>query len=330
MNLPITLACWDYDRTRALADGRVRPEGLSLTYLELPIEETFFRMLRHREFDAAEMSLSSYATHLSSAREPDLVAIPVFPSRAFRHHGIYVRTDSSVHEPAELAGGVVGVPEYQLTANVWIRGILADRHGLPVDAVRYRTGGMHTPGRIEKQALDLPAGIDVAPIPAGKTLVGMLVRGDLDALYAPRTPAPMLAGGDTLRRLFTDPRAEEERFAAETGIFPIMHTVVLRRDVYAAHRWAARSLFDAFAEAKERAEARVAEVAANPYLLPWAADELDRTRALLGRDFWPYGVDANRAVLEVFLRYAHEQGLTARRLAPEELFAPETLETYVI
>jgi 4,5-dihydroxyphthalate decarboxylase len=330
VTVAITLACWDYDRTRALADGRVRPEGVDLTYLNLPVEETFFRMLRHREFEASEMSLGSYVTHVGRTAEPELVAIPVFPSRAFRHHGIYVRGDSAVTDPAQLAGGVVGVPEYQLTANVWIRGILADRHGLPVDAVRYRTGGMHEPGRIEKQVLDLPPGIEVQPIPRDATLLEMLLAGEIDALYAPRTPRPMLTGETTVRRLFADPRAEEERYAADTGLFPIMHTLVLRRDVYAARPWLARSLYSAFERAKALTEARMGEVAANPYMVPWLTDELERTRALLGHDFWPYGLDANRPTLDVFLRYAHEQGLTPRRLAPEELFVPETHESYVV
>jgi 4,5-dihydroxyphthalate decarboxylase len=330
MNVPITLACWDYDRTRALAEGAVRPEGVDLTYLNLPVEETFFRMLRHREFEAAEMSLSSYVTHVGASPQPDLVAIPVFPSRAFRHHGIYVRGGSDLEKPAALAGGVVGVPEYQLTANVWIRGILADRHDLPVDAVRYRTGGMHEPGRVEKQKLDLPPGIDVSPIPADRTLLDMLLAGEIDALYAPRTPRPMLTGGTEVRRLFTDARAEEERYATETGIFPIMHVVVLRRDVYEVRPWVARSLYSAFERAKALTEARMAEAAANPYMVPWLSDELERTRELLGRDFWPYGLEPNRVTLEVFLRYAHEQGLTGRLLTPDELFVPETHESYVI
>jgi 4,5-dihydroxyphthalate decarboxylase len=333
MRVPITLACWDYDRTRALADGTVRPEGIDLTYLSLPVEETFFRMLRHREFEAAEMSLSSYVVQVCAAHAnvPDsFVAIPVFPSRAFRHHGIYVRADSPITEPADLAGGTVGVPEYQLTAVVWIRGILADRHKLPITAVRYRTGGMHEPGRIEKQRLDLPAGLDVAPIQPDRTLVDMLLDGEIDALYAPRTPKPMVDGGRQLRYLFTDPRAEEERYAAETGIFPIMHVVVLRRDVYCVRPWIARSLYTAFEQAKSLTESRMADAVANPYMVPWLTDELERTRSLLGRDFWPYGLHSNRATLEVFLRYAHEQGLTPRRLAAEELFAPETTESYVI
>ena len=329
--VPITLACWDYDRTRALADGTVRVEGVDLTYLCLPVEETFFRMLRHREFEAAEMSLSSYVTALAAAGpEADLVAIPVFPSRAFRHHGIYVRADGAVTTPADLVGATVGVPEYQLTAAVWIRGILADRHDVPVDAVRYRTGGMHQPGRVEKQELHLPPGIDVAPVPADATLVDLLLRGELDALYSPRTPRPMLEGRGTIRRLFADPRAVEERYAAETGVFPIMHVVVLRRDVHDARPWVARSLYTAFEQAKAAVEARMAETAANPYLVPWLYDEIERTRAVLGPDFWPYGLEENRTTLSVFLRYAHEQGLTGRRLVPDELFVPESRETHVV
>lgn len=329
--IALTLACWDYDRTQALADGSIRPAGIDLTYLNLPVEETFFRMLRHREFEAAELSLSSYVTGL--AADPDgwpFVAIPVFPSRAFRHNGIYVHGGSGIAQPADLVGRVVGVPEYQLTAGVWIRGILAEHHGVPVDAVYYRTGGMHAPGRVEKQRLNLPPEIEVSPIPPDRTLVDMLVDGEIDALYAPRTPRPLLAGSPHVRRLFADPRAVEERYFADTGIFPIMHVVALRRDVYEARPWIAQSLFTAFEQAKAQTVARMAETAANRYLLPWLYAEVERTRTLLGADFWPYGLERNRVTLEVFLRYAHEQGLAGRVLDPGELFVPETHESYVI
>ncbi|HVH24446.1 MAG TPA: hypothetical protein VNA11_18515 [Pseudonocardia sp.] len=204
--VPLSLACRDYDRTQALADGSIRPDGVDLTYLCLPVEETFFRMLRHREIDAAEMSLSSYVTGL--AADPSggpFVAVPVFPSRAFRHNGIYVHSGSGVDGPADLVGRTVGVPEYQLTAAVWIRGILADDYGVPVTSVRYRTGGMHQPGRVEKQQLNLPAEFDVTPIDPDRTLAEMLVTGEIDALYAPRVPRPLLDGRPEVRRLFADP-----------------------------------------------------------------------------------------------------------------------------
>jgi 4,5-dihydroxyphthalate decarboxylase len=326
MRVPIALACGDYDRTAALARGDIRPEGADLTYLVLPVEETFFRMTRHREFDAAEMSLSSYV--ISLERDAPFVAIPAFVSRAFRHNGIYVSPGSGIAAPADLAGRVAGVAEYQLTANVWIRGILAERYGVPVSAVRYRTGGMHAAGRVAKLAHDLPPGVEVEPIPAGRTLADMLATGEIDALYTPRVPRPFTEG--RVRRLFGDPRAEEERYFAETGIFPIMHVVVLRRDVYDRWPWLAQSLYKAFEQARLAAEERLAETAAGASMLPWAYADAQRTRDVMGSRFWSYGVAGNEETLATFVRYAFEQGLIKTRPEPAALFAAETRESYVI
>jgi len=326
MRVPLTLACGAYDRTAGLARGEIRPEGVDLTFLALPVEETFFRMTRHREFDAAEMSLSSYLISLEAGAP--FVAIPAFVSRAFRHNGIYVGAASRVTTPAGLAGGLVGVAEYQLTAGVWIRGILAGRHGLPVTAVRYRTGGQHQPGRVAKLAHDPPPGVEIGPVPAGATLAGMLAAGQLDALYTPRVPRGFADG--RVRRLFADSRAEEERYFADTGIFPVMHVVVLRRDVYEQRPWLAQSLYKAFEQARRDAAARLAETAAGASLLPWGYAEAERTRTLMGPDFWTYGLAGNTATLATFIRYSFEQGLVKRQLEAEELFAAETREEYVI
>jgi 4,5-dihydroxyphthalate decarboxylase len=326
--VPVTLACWDYDRTSALADGTIRPDGIDLTYLSLPVEETFFRMLRYREFDAAEMSLSSYV--ISLLDDGPFIAIPAFPSRAFRHNGIYVNANSGITEPGDLRGRTVGVAEYQLTANVWIRGILAEHHGVPVESVRYRTGGLHKPGRTAKVRHSPPPGVEIEPIPVGRTLADMLVTGEIDALYTPRTPQPFTAGNPAVRWLFTDPRAAEEQYYATTGIFPVMHVVVLRREVYEARRWLAQSLFKAFEEARRVTAERMAETAASRYMLPWLYAETERTRRLMGDDFWTYGLAGNEAGLATFLRYSFEQGLARRLLGPAELFAPETRESYVI
>jgi 4,5-dihydroxyphthalate decarboxylase len=325
--VPVTLACWDYDRTQALADGRIRPEGVDLTWLSLPVEETFYRMVRHREFDAAEMSLSTYVISLD--REAPFVAIPVFPSRAFRHNGVYVRAGSGVEAPGDLVGRLVGVPEYQVTAAVWIRGILAEHHGVPVDSVRYRTGGLYEPGRVEKTPLELP-GLDIRPIGAGETLSELLLTGGIDALHSPRAPRPFLDGDRRVRWLFDDPPAEEEAYYRRTGIFPIMHVVVLRRELYERHRWLAGSLYKAFVAAKAVAERRLAETAAPYSMVPWSYAALDRARSLMGDDFWPYGLAANEAGLRTFLAYSHAQGLVGRLREPAELFAPETLDSYVI
>jgi 4,5-dihydroxyphthalate decarboxylase len=329
VRVPLSLACWDYDRTLPLRDGRVPVAGVDLTYLELPVEETFFRMARFHEFDAAEMSLSSYVLSLGEP-DPPFVAIPVFPSRAFRHNGIYVNSAAGIKTPADLAGRVVGVPEYQVTAAVWIRGILAEHHGVPVASVHYRTGGLHESGRIEKLALRLPDGIRVEPVAAGATLAQLLAEGGIEALYSPRTPRPFAQGDPRVRRLFGDPRMVEEEYFARTGIFPIMHTVVLRREVYERRPWLARPLFTAFDRARRETAERQKETAAASSMLPWLYAEAERTRRLMGEDFWPYGLEQNRTTLTVFLRYAHEQGLTNRLLEPEELFAPETLLTHAV
>ncbi|BDE07417.1 4,5-dihydroxyphthalate decarboxylase [Vulcanimicrobium alpinum] len=324
--LRLSLACWDYDRTRALADGRVAADGIDLIFNALPVEETFFRMLRHREFDVAEMSLSSYV--LSTFRDNPFVAIPIFPSRFFRHSGVYVSGRSGIREPRDLIGKRVGVPEYQLTANVWIRGILADEYGVPVESVEYRTGGEETPGRDEKVALDLPPSIRIAPIGPEQTLSALLASGEIDALYAPRKPS--CYGRDGVGRLWEDYPAVERAYFERTRIFPIMHVVAIRRDVYERDRWVATALMKAFKAAQAIAYEDLRVTAASKTMLPWAVAEDERTRALMGDDFWPYGFAANEHVLDVFTRYHHEQGLSPRKREPRELFAPETLETYTI
>lgn len=326
MNRPLTLACGPYDRTAALADGRVRVAGADLNFLPLSAEEIFFRMARHREFDVSEMSLSSYT--LSVLRGRPFTAIPVFPSRTFRHHGVYVRGDSDISEPAQLAGGTVGIPEYQMTAAVWIRGILEEHHGLPVDAVSYRTGGLLEPGRIEKLSIDVP-GVKIEPIGPDATLSQMLEDGEIDALYTARTPKDFGRGAN-IRRLWTDPVSVESDYFRSSGVFPIMHTVVIRTDVYERDRWLARSLMDAFQEAKDLAMESLDEVVALANLLPWGYDQATRVRDLMGEDHWPYGIEENRATLTTFLRYMHQQGLTDRLLAPEEIFAPETHDSFVV
>jgi 4,5-dihydroxyphthalate decarboxylase len=327
--LRMTLACWDYDRTRALADGTVRPEGIELNYLAQPVEETFFRMLRHREFDCAEMSLSSYV--LSLGREnPPFVAIPAFPSRFFRHSCIFVSARSGIARPAELAGRRVGSPEYQMTAPVWIRGILSDEYGVKVTDAQYFTGGEEEPGRSEKLALDLPPAFRVARIGPDQTLARMLADGELDALYTARAPSTFHTQPQDVRRLFPDYVAVERDYFARTQIFPIMHTVVIRRDVYERHRWCARELYKAFVRAQAVTYRDLSETAAHKAMLPWLTAHVEDARRTLGEDWWAYGLTPNRHVLETFLRYHHEQGLSKRRFAPEELFAPETLEAFKV
>ncbi len=327
--LRLTLACGDYDRTRSLEDGSVQPDGIELTYLRLPVEETFFRMMRHREFEVAELSLSSYVVSLQRD-EPPFVAIPVFPSRMFRHGSVYVNSAAGIESASDLRGRRVGTPEYQLSAGVWIRGILADQHGLGADEVAYFTGGQESPGRIEKAAVALPERFRIERIGVGETLSEMLVDGRIDALYTPRIPMPFVDGDPRVRRLFPDTVATEKAYFAETGVFPIMHVVAIRRDVYERSPWVAQSLFKAFVTAKQEAAARIYDSSALRFMLPWLNQQLEDARTSLGSDFWSYGLDANHHVLDTFLRYHFEQGLSQRRLAPAELFAPESTESFLI
>jgi 4,5-dihydroxyphthalate decarboxylase len=327
--LKLSLACWGYDRVSALADGTIRPDGIDLNFQTLDVEETFFRMLRNREFDAAELSMSSYCVTLGRP-DPGFVAIPVFPSRFFRHSCIFVSDKSGIREPKDLVGKRIGVPEYQMTAPVWIRGILQDEYGIDPSSVTYMTGGEEEPGRKEKLKLNLPAKFRLEPIGPGKTLSRMLADGEIDALHTARAPSTFYSEPGRVRRLFPNFVDVEKAYFANTGIFPIMHVVAIRRDVYQANRWVAQSLMKAFVEAQKRTYAELRVSASLKTMLPWQIAHVEDAIATLGDAWWPYGLARNRKVIETFLRYHHEQGLSPKLLAPEDLFAPETFAEFKI
>ncbi len=324
--MPLTLACGDYDRTRRLADGTIKPDGLELNVIQLPVEEIFFRMVRFGEFHAAELSLSSYLLSLDEQARGRFIAIPVFPSRAFRHNGVYVNGDSGIERPEDLVGRTVGIPEYQVTAAVWIRGILAEYHNVPVDSVRYRTGGLHQPGRVEKIRLNLPDTVSVTPIGDTQVLSDMLASGEIDALYSPRAPRSLRAGDGRVRRLFADPRLVEAEYFRRTSIFPIMHVIVIDHAVYQQNRWIATSLQKAFERARAAVVAQIDDVTALRYMLPWLAEEVRSTQAIMGTDYWTYGLDPlNINTVETLARYSSEQSLARRLYRADEIFAAETL-----
>jgi len=328
--IKLTLACWDYDRTRALQDGRVEIEGVDLTYLPLRVEETFWRMLRYGEFDAAELSMGSYLM----AREkgaPRLIAIPVFPSRAFRHSCIYINTNSGIKEPKDMAGKRVGVPEYQITMAIWARGILEHEYGVKPEQMKWLTGGEEHPGREDKIRHDLPKTLDIRPIGPEQTLSSMLERGDIDAMISAHMPSPFVRRSPNVTRLIPDfPRVEKDYYR-RTKIFPIMHTVALREDFYQKHPWVAQSLCKAFAESKKICQESMYEFSALKYMLAWSIAEMEEERELFGAgERWPYGLEANRHVLETLVQYAHEQGLIKTRPDLKSLFAPNTLEEFKI
>ncbi len=325
----LTLACWDYDRTRPLQEGKVQVEGVELTYLPLRVEEIFFRMFRYQDFDASELSMSSYLIARDKG-SPRFIAIPVFPSRAFRHSCIYINTESGIHEPKDLVGKRVGVPEYQLTMAIWVRGFLQHEYRVKPEEMKWFTGGQEQPGRKDKLKHDLPRNIDIRPIGPDQTLSSMLERGEIDAMISAVMTSAFVRRSPKVRRLIPNFREVEKDYYGRTKIFPIMHTVALREDVYEKYPWVAQSLCKAFAEAKKICQESMYEFSALKYMLAWSIAEMEEERDVFGDDPWPYGLEANRHVLETLVQYAHEQGLIKKRLDVRSLFAPNTLDEFKI
>jgi 4,5-dihydroxyphthalate decarboxylase len=325
MTLRLTMAMSGYDHVRDLATGTTRVEGAEITALTLPLEEIFYRFLRYREWHVSELSLAKYVA-LRAAGDDSLQAIPVFPSRMCRHSSIFVRPDGP-REPAELAGARIGLPEWAQTAAVYTRSLLVHDWGIPLRDVHWVQAGVNQPGRREKVELHLPEGVTLTQEPE-RSLDEMLLAGDLDAVFSAHPPASFERGDPRITRLFPDYEPVEREYVARTGIFPIMHVVVIRADVLERDPWVAENLFTAFVAAKDASLARLAEMTASRMPLPWLPGQVEEARALIGPDPWPYGVEANKVTLDAFTRYAHEQGVAAKRVEPEELFAPQTLGQY--
>jgi len=319
--LRLTLAVGDYDHVRDLAYGNVRAAGIELNCLHLPPEEIFFRFTKFREWDVSEMSFAKYVSLLSQ-EDRSVVAIPVFPSRVFRLSSLYVRPGGRVRSPADLKGCRMGVPEWAQTAAIYTRGYIAHELGIPLASIEWVQAGVNQPGRVEKVALKLPAGIRCRSEPA-RSLNDMLLAGEIDAMMSARPPAGFSEGEGKIVRLYANFRAAEEDYYRRTRVFPIMHVVALRRDVFDAHPWVAMNLFKAFSEAKQRAIERLSDVTASHAPLAWLSEYTDRMRTEFGEDFWPYGIEPNRPTLEAFLQFAHEHGVCHRRLSVEELFPPQ-------
>jgi 4,5-dihydroxyphthalate decarboxylase len=321
--LPITIATWDYDRIRALTDGRVRVEGCDVNYLTMPVEECFERAFFHGEFEVAEIGFSPYLIALSRGTSP-YVAVPIFLSRMFRHSAVYIRTDRGIESPADLRGKRIGVPEYQMSAVMWFRGYLQDEFGIAAKDINWVQGGLENPGRRDKFPLNLP--VDFPLVSRNDvSLSELFAAGELDGVMSARQPSVFVDKHPKIRRLFPDYRAAERDYYLRTGLFPIMHALGIRRDIYDNNRWLAASLYKAFLQAKRLADAEFAETTALKIGLPWVTAEYEATIEVMGPDFWSYGVDANRKTLSTMARYSHEQGLATRLLTVDEMFAEGNL-----
>ena len=323
--LNLSVAVGDYDRTRPLVDGAALIDGVDPVFMTLSPEEIFFRAFRHEEFDVCELSLSSFTIKTAQNTCP-YVGVPAFVSRAFRHTSIYVRTDR-IRQPADLKGKKVGLPEYQLTANVWARAILEDDHGVKPSDMTWVRGGIEHPGRPEKIAISLPRDVRLEDAAEGATISGLLDEGKIDGFMAPRPPS-CAATNPNVGWLFRDPAQAASDYFRRTGIFPIMHLVGVRRELAEKHPWLPGAVLKAFDAAKRIALEKLSDTSATKVTLPFVEESLSFARALMGPDFWSYGLNANRPTLDAFLKHHHAQGLSARRVAADELFHPATHEAF--
>jgi len=319
--LHLTLATTDYDHVRDLVHGVVRPEGIVLTAFVLPVEEIFYRFIKNREWDVSEMSFGKFIGYASQGNSP-FVGIPVFPSRVFRHSAFYVRADRSIAKPKELEGKRVGIPEWAQTAGIYARGFLTDTAGVDLRKIHWVQAGMNEAGREEKVEFKLPVGIQYEQR-RDTSISAMLLSGEIDAAISARVPDAFEKGGGKIVRLFPDYRAEEARYHAATRIYPIMHVIAMRRAVFDRYPWVAMNLFKAFDDAKRRSLERIQDLTASRIPVPWAAAIAGEWGKNFGADPFPYGLEENRKTLDAFCRFAHEQGVTAKRLTPDDLFPKE-------
>jgi 4,5-dihydroxyphthalate decarboxylase len=329
-NLSLTLAIEDYDHVRDMMFGRVKPKGIDLTFLNFQVEETFFRFANAYEWEVSELSFAKFCS-LRSLENSPIVGIPVFVSRMFRHSAFYIRTDGKIKTAADLKGGRIGVPEWTQTATVYARGWLHHEGGAPLDSVEWVQGGVNEPGRKEMGKAKLPDGIKYSEV-QDQSLTDLLLAGELDAVISARPPDAFLANDGKMQRLMPNYPEVELEYFRRTGVYPIMHTVAIKREVYEQNPWIAMNLLTAFEEAKAKMVERLSDINVSRIPFPWMPDSFEKmSREFFPHgDYWPYGIENNRPTLETFLQYCDEQGVTRRKLTPEDLFAKETLSAFKV
>jgi 4,5-dihydroxyphthalate decarboxylase len=327
-DIHLTLACEDYDRTRALKDGLIKPEGIELNYLVMSVEEIFWRMMKYEEFDVSELSMGAFLTAAARGRRP-FIAIPVFPSRTFRHRCIFINSGSGIERPQDLRGKHMGVPEYSMTAAVWLRGLFQHEYGIRPEEIHWIQAGEEEPGRKDRVDFEMPPGVRLESR-TDRTLNEMIESGEIDAMMSPRMPTCFLNGSPHVRRLFPDYKQAEMDYFKTTGLFPIMHVIVIKRSVYQKEPWVAQTLYKAFCAAKDLCMRQLYDTNILRISLPWTSAEYEETRDLMTADYWPYGLEPNRDNLETLHGYLYEQGLIRQKLDLDELFARETREAFKI
>ncbi len=325
--LPLTIATTDYDHFRDIRTGVVRPEGIDLNWMLLGHHECFARMTANREFDLSEMSFAKFSAQVTREGS-DLIGLPVICSRLFRFSSFYVNRKAGIRRPEDLVGKTVGSPEWAHSAAVWIRGWMQNDLGMDLTKVRWVQAGANAPGREEKVELNLPDGIEIARV-KDKSLSEMLASGELDCAIIARPPTCFLEGHPDIERLYPDFMGMEQDYYAETGIWPIMHIIAMKKAVHEAHPWVARNLFNAFDESKSRSLTRLLDPAVSRYPLAWLPTYGRQMQQIFGKDPFPFGVEPNRKTWEMMGLYTHQQGIAHRQFTPEEIF-PDSVNTKVI
>jgi 4,5-dihydroxyphthalate decarboxylase len=329
-DLSLTLAIEDYDHTRALISGEIKPKGIDLTCLQLQVEETFFRFSKAYEWEISELSLAKFCS-LRSQEDSPIVGIPVFISRMFRHSAFYIRSAGSIKTPEDLKGCRIGIPEWTQTATVYARGWLHNDVKVRLNDIEWMQGGVNQPGRLEMGKVKVPKGIEITRV-LDQSLSEMLLEGQLDAIISARPPDVFLSGDGRIQRLMPNYKEIELNYFQRTGVYPIMHTIAIKRDIYEKNRWIAVNLMEAFEKSKEKMVERMSDINVSRIPLPWLPDIYEKTKSEFfpDCDYWPYGIEGSRKTLETFLDYCHEQGVTHKKMRPEELFVPETLISFKV
>ena len=329
-NIHLTFATYDYDHVRDLATGLVRAKGIDLTHLQMDVEEIFYRFSNALEWDVSELSFAKYCS-VQSQENPPFIGIPVFVSRVFRQSSFYLRRGGPVTIPEDMRGRRIGIPEWSQTATVYARGWMQHQVGIGLDEVEWVQAGVNEPGRVEMATLKLPDGVKYTQVP-DRSLTEMLLAGDIDAMISAHPPEIFEQGNPEMVRLFPEYREVEQQYFSETGIFPIMHTLAIRRDVYEEHPWVPMNLLAAFEESKRRSVARLKNVTASQVPVPWGYDNVNKLHEQFfpGNNYWPYGIEPNRVTIEAFLQYCYEQGVCHRKMTPEELYPQEVQSVFKI
>ncbi|MBU2867457.1 PhnD/SsuA/transferrin family substrate-binding protein [Pacificibacter marinus] len=319
MTLRLTMICTQTDRVRPILDGTIRIDGVNLDVSLGQPEEIFATALRKGTYDITELSMSSHI--LTTARgDSKYIAVPIFPARSFRHSSIFVNTNSGIKKPEDLSGKRIGLPDYQQTAAMWVRGILNDHYGVKPEDMRWVMGGQETPSTEERTPIVLPDKINLEKTKHTETLNNMLLSGEIDALITPRAPSSFQSHPDKIKRLFPQYRAAEAAYFKETHFFPIMHCIAIRKDIVAAHPWLPSAVFKAFDQAKEMALSDLKHTNFVRTALPWLSDHYDETKALMGDDIWPYGLEKNQEELLAMIRYANIDGQISHPVKISDLF----------